>query len=95
MTVPHNSVLLDKVFKLIQEKTSSSLSSLITEFGQQLFSNVAHEDLIGRSDSDTYGATLSLWHHLSEFSGTEPFVKIFNPESRQTDGNLNIPLLKS
>lgn len=85
MTVPHNSVLLDKVFKLIQEKTSSSLSSLITEFGQQLFSNVAHEDLIGRSDSDIYGATLSLWHHLSEFSGTEPFVKIFNPEIT-TDG---------
>ena len=80
MTVPHNSVLLDKVFQLIQEKTSSSTASLIIEFGQQLFSNIAHEDLIGRSDSDTYGATLSLWQHFSEFAGATPFVHVFNPK---------------
>ncbi|MBE1288244.1 MAG: NAD-glutamate dehydrogenase [Alteromonadaceae bacterium] len=80
MTVPHNSVLLDKVFQLIQEKTSSTRASLITEFGEQLFSNIAHEDLIGRSDSDTYGAMLSLWQHFSEYDGAAPFIKAFNPK---------------
>jgi glutamate dehydrogenase len=80
MTVPHNSVLLDKVFQLIQEKIPSTRASLITEFGEQLFSNIAHEDLIGRSDSDTYGAMLSLWQHFCEYDGATPFIKAFNPK---------------
>ncbi len=80
MTVPHNSVLLQKVFQLIEDKTSSERARLITEFGKQLFNNIAYDDLQGRSDSDTYGATLSLWQHFSDYAGDAPFIKVFNPK---------------
>lgn len=82
MTVSNHqhSVLLDRVFSLINEKVDQKEARLVQQFGQLLFKNMSFDDLNGRSDSDLYGAVISLWHQLQEKQQGEPLIKVINPE---------------
>lgn len=77
-------VLLEKVYKLIQDKLELAHQPLVTQLAQHLFSNIAQDDLIERNESDLYGAVVSLWHHINEKKPDEISVRVFNPTvSRQ------------
>lgn len=72
-------VLVEKVYQLIQSKLDSEQHSVVKQLAQHLFNNVSQDDLIDRTESDLYGAVISLWHHLNEAKVTEQSVKVFNP----------------
>ncbi|EGU39511.1 NAD-specific glutamate dehydrogenase [Vibrio ichthyoenteri ATCC 700023] len=77
-------VLLEKVYQLIQDKLELAQRPLVTQLAQHLFSNIAHDDLIERNESDLYGAVVSLWHHINDKQANEFSVRVFNPTvSRQ------------
>lgn len=82
MTITHHqhSVLLEKVFSLIKEKVDASETAQLQEFARLLFKNMSFNDLNGRSDSDLYGAALSLWRQLQEKRQAEPLIRVFNPD---------------
>jgi glutamate dehydrogenase len=82
MTVSNNqhSVLLENVYKLIQKKLDESQVDRVVQFSKILFKNISKDDLENRSDSDLYGATLSLWNEFYDYSGNKPFIRVFNPE---------------
>ncbi|MGF1909625.1 NAD-glutamate dehydrogenase [Vibrio kasasachensis] len=72
-------VLLEKVYKLIQDKLELAQRPLVTQLAQHLFSNIAHDDLIERNESDLYGAVVSLWHHVNDKKPQDISVRVFNP----------------
>ncbi|MHC6527233.1 NAD-glutamate dehydrogenase [Vibrio proteolyticus] len=77
-------VLLEKVYKLIQDKLELAHQPLVTQLAQHLFSNISQDDLIERNESDLYGAVVSLWHHINDKKPDELSVRVFNPTvSRQ------------
>ncbi|MBW3697006.1 NAD-glutamate dehydrogenase [Vibrio sp. T187] len=77
-------VLLEKVYKLIQDKLDLAHRPLVTQLAQHMFSNVSHDDLFQRNESDLYGAVVSLWHHINEKKPEDISVRVFNPTvSRQ------------
>ena len=82
MTVSTNShsVLLDNVYQLISSKVDKQNSELVVQFAKHLYQNISSTDLEGRSDSDLYGAVLSLWSEFTRFNKDQPFIKVFNPE---------------
>jgi glutamate dehydrogenase len=72
-------VLLEKVYQLIESKLEPESKTLVTQLAQHLFSNVSLDDLAERSESDLYGAVISLWHHIGEVSESDRSVRVFNP----------------
>ncbi len=78
MTVANNqhSVLLDNVYQLIGKKVAPASAELAEQFSRILFKNISHDDLEDRSDSDLYGATLSLWNEFVKFDSEKPDVLI-------------------
>ena len=76
-------VLLEKVYALIAEKLEMPQQSLVTQLAQRLFANIDDDDLLQRNESDMYGATLSLWNHLSDVNLSDISVRIFNPTLSQ------------
>lgn len=82
MTVNHHqhSVLLEQVFSLINQKVDPSQASKVIQFGNLLLRTMSFDDLDGRSDSDLYGAILSLWKLLQQKNTSSPCIKVFNPE---------------
>ncbi|WP_340678107.1 NAD-glutamate dehydrogenase [Paraglaciecola sp.] len=82
MTVSNNqhSVLLENVYKLIEKKVDKSQIERVIKFSKILFKNISKDDLDNRSDSDLYGATLSLWNEFYDYRGEKPFIRVFNPE---------------
>ncbi|MGR6839678.1 NAD-glutamate dehydrogenase [Aliivibrio wodanis] len=76
-------VLLEKVYALIAEKLEIPQQSLVTQLAQRLFANIDADDLQQRNESDMYGATLSLWNHLSDVNFSDVSVRVFNPKLSQ------------
>ncbi|NOI31584.1 NAD-glutamate dehydrogenase [Vibrio coralliilyticus] len=77
-------VLLEKVYKLIQDKLELAHQPLVTQLAQHLFNNISQDDLVERNESDLYGAVVSLWHHINEKKADDVSVRVFNPTvSRQ------------
>ncbi|MDD9194701.1 NAD-glutamate dehydrogenase [Aliivibrio sp. S3MY1] len=76
-------VLLEKVYALIAEKLEMPQQSLVTQLAQRLFANIDDDDLQQRNESDMYGATLSLWNHLSDVNLFDISVRVFNPKLSQ------------
>ncbi|AWB67568.1 NAD-glutamate dehydrogenase [Saccharobesus litoralis] len=74
------SIVLDNVEKLISDKISKPQSVLVKSFVQTLYRSLSHDDLIGRSDSDLYGAALSLWYSLNAHQSGSSTIRVFNPE---------------
>lgn len=75
-----HSVLLDNVYQLITTKVDKQNSDLVAQFARNLYQNVASTDLEGRSDSDLYGAILSLWSEFAAYDSNKPFIRVFNPD---------------
>ncbi|MGB3726775.1 MAG: NAD-glutamate dehydrogenase [Glaciecola sp.] len=82
MSVTHHqhSVLLERVFSLINEKVDASHATQVMQFGNLLLKTMPFDDVDGRSDSDLYGAILSLWQLLQKKQNNQPSIKVFNPE---------------
>ena len=80
VTKHQDSVILSRVFTLVEEKVSSGDAPLIKQFGRLLFKNMSFDDLVGRSDSDLYGATLSLWRSMESNVAEQSTIRVFNPE---------------
>ncbi|WP_440055988.1 NAD-glutamate dehydrogenase [Pseudoalteromonas sp. T1lg65] len=74
------SVILDNVCKLIHKKVHADKVSLVETFAKTLYSNMSKEDLANRTDSDLYGAALSLWNALDKNKSDEAVIRVFNPE---------------
>ena len=74
------SVLLDNVSALIHSKVKAQNVSLIEKFARSLYSNMPSEDLASRTDSDLYGAALSLWNSLERHTDESALIRVFNPE---------------
>jgi len=75
----NSSVLLENVAAMIKDKVSDAQSALVASFTQVLYRDISEADISGRSDSDLYGAALSLWGALNERKPYEQVVKVFNP----------------
>ena len=73
------SVLLQNVNKLIKQKVKDQVG-LIEKFAYTLYGNMSNEDLVGRNDSDLYGAALSLWQTFNSHAKPEAMIRVFNPE---------------
>lgn len=73
------SVLLQNVSKLIKQKVKDQ-TDLVEKFACTLYGNVSHDDLMGRIDSDLYGAALSLWQSFNTHHVATPLIRVFNPE---------------
>ncbi len=80
MSVSQTSVLLEKVLSYIDDKAKAENSDLIKRFTRLLYKNISAEDLAGRTDSDLYGAALSLWQKFSQYHRCEPDIRVFNPK---------------
>lgn len=80
-TTAHNtSVLLEQVFTLVSKKAKEKDAENIAKFGRLLLKNISHDDLQGRSESDLYGAVMSLWQQMKEKKNTAPIIRVFNPD---------------
>jgi glutamate dehydrogenase len=73
------SVLLQNVNKLIKQKVKDQVD-LIEKFANTMFANMSNEDLVGRNDSDLYGAALSLWQTFNGHAEPVAKIRVFNPE---------------
>ncbi|MDP5208010.1 NAD-glutamate dehydrogenase, partial [Alishewanella sp. SMS9] len=73
------SVLLQNVSKLIKQKVKEQVT-LVEKFALTLYGNMSNEDLVGRNDSDLYGAALSLWQTLNQHADAAARIRVFNPE---------------
>lgn len=73
------SVLLQNVCKLIRQRVKDQVE-LVEQFALTLYGRVATEDLMGRTDSDLYGAALSLWQTFNGHAGDAAKIRVFNPE---------------
>ena len=74
------SVLLNNVSSMIRSKVKANNVSLIEKFARSLYSNMPSEDLASRTDSDLYGAALSLWNSLEKNTTDDAVIRVFNPE---------------
>ncbi len=74
------SVLLENVLSLIHQKLPKNSASLVERFVAKFYGNMASSDLHDRNDSDLYGAALSLWNALNQRTGTDPYIRVYNPE---------------
>ncbi|MCM2681161.1 NAD-glutamate dehydrogenase [Echinimonas agarilytica] len=75
-------VLLDRVFDLICQNVKSGPDS-VRNLAQLIYGRVSLEDLSKRSDSDLYGALLSLWNLANDYDGEKAHIRILNPELEQ------------
>src|SRR5690606_13024966 len=73
------SVLLQNVNKLIQQRVKDQVK-LVEKFANTLYGNMSNEDLVGRNDSDLYGAALSLWQTFNSHAEPAAKIRVFNPE---------------
>lgn len=73
------SVLLQNVSKLIKQKVKEQMP-LVEKFAHTLYGNISNEDLVGRNDSDLYGAALSLWQTFNQHAEPAARIRVFNPE---------------
>lgn len=73
------SVLLQNVSKLIKQKVKEQVE-LVDKFAHTLYGNISSEDLVGRNDSDLYGAALSLWQTFNQHAEPQARIRVFNPE---------------
>ncbi|MHA2938308.1 NAD-glutamate dehydrogenase [Vibrio sp. RC27] len=72
-------VLISKVFDLIETKLESTQQERVKQLAQYLLNNISMDDLTERTESDLYGAVMSLWQHLNEVDPDERSVRAFNP----------------
>ncbi len=75
-----SSVLIEKVIQILQGKLAEKPAKLMEQFVRHFYGSVAAEDLIGRSDTDLYAASLSLWNFIQDHGGSNAKLRVLNPE---------------
>jgi len=75
----NTSVLLENVAQMIQKNVSEDISPLVSSFTKILYGDMTEDDIATRSDSDLYGAALSLWGALDQRKPYEQVIKVYNP----------------
>ncbi len=73
------SVLLENVVSLIHAKVPHSQAKQVEQFASCLYTHMSKDDLKARSESDLYGAVLSLWNALNKTPKGETHLRVFNP----------------
>lgn len=73
------SVLLENVVSLIHSKVPNSQAKQVEQFATCLYAHMSKDDLQARTDSDLYGAVLSLWNALGKTPVGDTHVRVFNP----------------
>jgi glutamate dehydrogenase len=91
-------VLIGKVFDLIESKLEADQQTRVKQLAQYLLNNISMDDLTERTESDLYGAIMSLWQHLNEVKPDQTSVRTFNPsvsgkgwQSRHTIVEIIVP----
>ena len=72
-------VVLNKVYKLIEDKIENPRKKFIKVFAQNVLEQLSEDDLRAKNEYDLYGSILSLWHHIEEDKDDSISVKVFNP----------------
>ena len=78
-SVASQSVLLERVVDLIHSNLSPEESAPVAELALAIYGQVSLADLQKQSDSDLYGAILSLWRLACEAQGEQAHIRILNP----------------
>jgi len=73
-------VLLERVNDLIEKNVESDKVKLVTQFVHKLYGDLSRDDLKVRSDSELYGAALSLWNQFYCRPKNRRVIRVFNPE---------------
>ncbi len=73
-------VLIEKVQKLIEEKFELRQQPLVIRLAHHLLKNISLDDLVEKTESDLYGAVISLWHHINESDPNKLSISVFNPQ---------------
>jgi len=73
-------VLIEKVQTLIEARLETHQQPLVVHLAQHLLGNVSMDDLVDRTESDLYGAIVSLWHNLNDSDISKQSIKVFNPQ---------------
>ncbi|WP_028115436.1 NAD-glutamate dehydrogenase [Ferrimonas senticii] len=76
------SVMLDNVLALIHNKNDEQQAPLIEALARIIYATLSQTDLNQRSDSELYGATLSLWRNLNNTGAGQSFNQVYNPDLR-------------
>ncbi|WP_432452974.1 NAD-glutamate dehydrogenase [Agarivorans sp. QJM3NY_29] len=76
----HASVLLKKVYQIVNQKLDARAAPLAEQFLTRLFSGLGSDDLANRSDSDLYGVGVGLWNTLNLTKTCDRHIKVYNPE---------------
>lgn len=91
-------VLIGKVFDLIESKLEADQQKRVKQLAQYLLNNISMDDLAQRTESDLYGAIMSLWQHLNEVKPSQTSIRTFNPsvstqgwQSRHTIVEIIVP----
>ncbi|MFM2484070.1 NAD-glutamate dehydrogenase [Celerinatantimonas yamalensis] len=81
MTRVHvSSVLLEKVYAIVERKLPDGEASIATQFMAKMFEGLSSIDLSRHSDSDLYGMGINLWNALQETTVDETYIYVYNPE---------------
>ncbi|MBW8190279.1 NAD-glutamate dehydrogenase [Neiella marina] len=72
-------VLLQRVHQLIQSNVPEHADT-VSALARVMYSHIGFSDLMNRSDSDLYGAILSLWRFAGEYQRPEAKIHIYNPK---------------
>ncbi|CAG9001315.1 MAG: NAD-specific glutamate dehydrogenase [Candidatus Celerinatantimonas neptuna] len=75
-----SSVLLEKVYTLVNHKLPEQEATLAIEFMTRIFEGLSNIDLSRHSDSDLYGVGISLWNALQDTPSTNTYMNVYNPE---------------
>lgn len=74
------SVLLTPLNDLVIERLPTELASTVVSFSRNYYQTSTADGLGERSLENLYGATMSCWQFLQNFSGNEPKVRVYNPD---------------
>lgn len=84
MTKAHvSSVLLEKVYQIVERKLTEWEAPIAVGFLKKIFGGLSNIDLSRHSDSDLYGAGISLWNALQETAPEQTYINVYNPTLAQ------------
>ncbi|MFM2481206.1 NAD-glutamate dehydrogenase [Celerinatantimonas sp. YJH-8] len=78
-----SSVLLEKVYQIVERKLSDHEAPLAIDFMSRMFNGLSNVDLARHSDSDLYGVGISLWNSLQDTPAGQRYINVYNPELSQ------------
>lgn len=78
-----SSSLLSPLTDLLQQRLSADMATQVTDFSSRYYQTATHEELNERSLDNLYGATLSCWQFLQNFTAEAPKVRLYNPDLEQ------------